>query len=183
MKRTFFVVLIAVAMPTLAARAAPAPVATLNPQQHAKLTSLEAQLTPVARAKLDPLIAQVRVQLRGTTPGDPAATANSAVQRSFPSASPGQADQLTFIVMAEAASQSDADLKSLMDQMQHANQVSAKPSPSPHVGGLDSTTELGEMESLRMQLAMDRYSKFMTAISNLEKKISETDTSIIGNLK
>ena len=199
MKRIFFVVLIAIALPTLAARAAlaPAPGTTLSPQQHAKLTSIEAKLTPGARAKLDSLIAQVRAQLKGTTPGDTTATASSGVQRSFPSASPGQADQLTFVVMAEAASQSDADLQSIMDQMQQvnkqkqalraqsesANPVSAKPSASPHVGGLDSTAELGEMDSLRMQMAMDRYSKFMTAISNVEKKISDTDASITGNLK
>ena len=48
---------------------------------------------------------------------------------------------------------------------------------------LDSLSELGEMESLRLQMAMDRLSKLMTTLSNLLKKISDTESSIIQNLK
>jgi hypothetical protein len=49
--------------------------------------------------------------------------------------------------------------------------------------GLDSMSEMGEMESLRLQMAMDRYSKMMTTLSNLLKKISDTEQSIVDNLK
>ena len=35
-------------------------------------------------------------------------------------------------------------------------------------------SDLGEVESLRLQLAMDRHSQFMTTLSNLLKKISDT---------
>lgn len=48
---------------------------------------------------------------------------------------------------------------------------------------LDSMSEMGEMESLRLQMAMDRMSKMMTTLSNLLKKISDTQESIVGNLK
>lgn len=48
---------------------------------------------------------------------------------------------------------------------------------------LDSMSELGEMESLRLQLAMDRMSKFMSALSNLLNKVSDTSEGIIDNLK
>jgi hypothetical protein len=48
---------------------------------------------------------------------------------------------------------------------------------------LDSLSELGESESLRLQLAMDRLSKFMSTLSNLEKKVSDTSEAIITNLK
>ncbi len=48
---------------------------------------------------------------------------------------------------------------------------------------LDSMSEMGEMESLRLQMAMDRKSKAMEALSNLLKKISETQNTIIQNLK
>jgi hypothetical protein len=50
-------------------------------------------------------------------------------------------------------------------------------------GRLDSMSELGEMESLRLQLAMDRMSKLMTAISNLLKKASDTAQQIAQNIK
>jgi uncharacterized protein YukE len=48
---------------------------------------------------------------------------------------------------------------------------------------LDSMSELGEMESLRLQMAMDRLSKLMTTLSNLLKKISDTANEITQNIK
>ena len=50
-------------------------------------------------------------------------------------------------------------------------------------GDLDSMSEMGEMESLRLQMAMDRLSKLMSTLSNLLKKSSETSSGIIQNLK
>ena len=48
---------------------------------------------------------------------------------------------------------------------------------------LDSLSEMGEMESLRLQMAMDRMSKVMTTISNILKKIDDTSDGIVQNLK
>jgi hypothetical protein len=48
---------------------------------------------------------------------------------------------------------------------------------------LDSMSEMGEMESLRLQMAMDRMSKLMQTLSNLSKKISDTNATITQNLK
>jgi len=48
---------------------------------------------------------------------------------------------------------------------------------------LDSMSELGEMESLRLQMAMDRLSKLMTTLSNILKKISDTADQITQNIK
>jgi len=48
---------------------------------------------------------------------------------------------------------------------------------------LNSMSEMGEMESLRLQMAMDRLSKLMSTISNLLKKASDTQNSITQNLK
>jgi Arc/MetJ-type ribon-helix-helix transcriptional regulator len=48
---------------------------------------------------------------------------------------------------------------------------------------LDSLSEMGEMESLRLQMIMDRRSKFMTTLSNIMKKMSDTSQSIIQNMK
>lgn len=50
-------------------------------------------------------------------------------------------------------------------------------------GKLDSLSEMGEMESLRLQMAMDRLSKLMSTLSNMLKKSSETAASIVQNLK
>jgi hypothetical protein len=48
---------------------------------------------------------------------------------------------------------------------------------------LDSMSEMSEMTSLRLQMAMDRRSKFLETLSNIMKKISDTDSAITQNLK
>lgn len=48
---------------------------------------------------------------------------------------------------------------------------------------LDSLNEISEMQSLRLQMIMDRLSKLMSTISNLFKKIGDTQSQVISNLK
>ncbi len=48
---------------------------------------------------------------------------------------------------------------------------------------LDSLNDMGEMESLRLQMAMDRMSKSMSTLSNMLKKISDASSTITQNLK
>ena len=48
---------------------------------------------------------------------------------------------------------------------------------------LDNLSELGEMESLRLQIILDRLSKFMQILANIVKKISDTESAIVQNLR
>ena len=48
---------------------------------------------------------------------------------------------------------------------------------------LDAGAELSELDSLRLQMAMDRNSKMMSALSNLLKKLADTNSAIVQNLK
>ena len=48
---------------------------------------------------------------------------------------------------------------------------------------IDSLSEMGEMESLRLQMAMQRLSQIMTTLSNIMKKVSQTASEIIKNIK
>ena len=48
---------------------------------------------------------------------------------------------------------------------------------------LDSMSEMSEMTSLRLQMAMDRRSKFVETLSNIMKKIDSTQETIVQNLK
>jgi len=50
-------------------------------------------------------------------------------------------------------------------------------------GQLDSMNEMSEMTSMRLQMAMDRRSKFVEALSNIMKKIDSTQETIVQNLK
>lgn len=47
----------------------------------------------------------------------------------------------------------------------------------------DGLSELGETEQLRLQAAMDRLSKFEQTLSNILKKMSDTQNAITQNLK
>jgi hypothetical protein len=48
---------------------------------------------------------------------------------------------------------------------------------------LDSMSELGEEQSLRLQMAMDRLSKMEATLANVLREISETDSTLVQNLK
>ena len=50
-------------------------------------------------------------------------------------------------------------------------------------GQLDSMSEMSEMTSLRLQMAMDRRSKFIETLSNIMKKIDSTSDTLVQNLK
>jgi hypothetical protein len=48
---------------------------------------------------------------------------------------------------------------------------------------LDSMNEQSETQSLELQMTMDRRSKLLETLSNIEKTISDADSSIVQNLK
>jgi hypothetical protein len=130
---------------------------------------------------------------------------------SLGAAGDGDIMALAFLVMMEAAKSAREDLKSIMDgvkklnaekQQQRAGLAKAqqaKTSEYPASNTIaatrdtavrdamkdkrDSLSELGQEQQLRMQQAMDRLNKANQAASNLMKKFSDTQSSIIGNLK
>jgi len=76
-----------------------------------------------------------------------------------------------------------------------ARNVTTRVAPSPPKSGgvaasadimknkLDSMSEMNEMTSLRLQMMMDRRSKFIATLSNIMKKISSTQDTLVQNLK
>lgn len=49
--------------------------------------------------------------------------------------------------------------------------------------GIDSMSEMGEMNQLKLQQMMDRRTKLMEMLSNLMKRVSDTNDSLIANVK
>ena len=110
---------------------------------------------------------------------------------------------LAFIVLMESAKSAQEDLKAIMAGVKAINKEkqgwravantlnSYGAAGKPDVdcaretvkNTLDSMSEMGEMESLRLQMAMDRMSKMMSTLSNLLKKISDTASDITQNIK
>ena len=50
-------------------------------------------------------------------------------------------------------------------------------------GQLDGMSDMSEMTSLRLQMMMDRRSKFISTLSNIMKKLSSTQDTLVQNLK
>ncbi len=50
-------------------------------------------------------------------------------------------------------------------------------------GNLDAMGEMGEMQSRRMQMIMERRDKAMSTLSNIMRKISTTQETLVQNLK
>jgi hypothetical protein len=50
-------------------------------------------------------------------------------------------------------------------------------------GKLDGMNEMSEMTLMRWQMMMDRRSKFISTLSNIIKKISTTQDTLVQNLK
>jgi hypothetical protein len=117
------------------------------------------KLAPSARTRLQLATRSFIRQFAGCADGgDIEAIARVEVERTFEAAIEPQTELLTLGVLAG----SSVDVRS--DR-----------------GG--SIEGLGEMERLRLRLAMDRRSKFMSTLSNLLKKRADTSASIVQNLK
>jgi hypothetical protein len=116
----------------------------------------------------------------------------------------GDIATLCFLVMQEAAASAQEDINSIMESIfRIARQkdsfrrltvklamLGGRMEPSLYANlkddvkrSLDSMTELGQSEGLRLQMAMDRLSKMMQTLSNVEKKIADTEMAIVQNLK
>lgn len=124
----------------------------------------------------------------------------------------GDIDALICLIMMEVAKSSDEDLRDALEEMKDtlSKKEAARKSlirlskakanclrgncrvlslkdydtlESNVKSQFDSLSEMNELESLRLQMAMDRLSKLMSVLSNLLKKASETASGITQNIK
>jgi hypothetical protein len=153
------------------------------------------RLTPAGRAWV-PTVSQ---ELRDGTIGIPAllAYAHGSCAEAYSGCAHADIDALCFIIMMAAAQDAADDLKDMLADMKAASGRKArlrklhetmdKAALDAEVAkiknDLDSMSEMGEIESLRLQMAMERASKMMSTLSDIMKKISDTAESIAPNLK
>ena len=181
--------------PALDARATPTPEAVVSQQG-----ALVARLRPEARKQLEAAARDYRARLeraantRATK--SPQEHARDAAASLRGGALGTDIEALALIVMAQAASDAEADLRAVLVELKETQRTkedlrrfleyrkqrrAGVKAPLPT--GLDSLSELGEMESLRLQMAMDRASKMMSTLANLLKRIADTQSAIAQNLK
>ncbi|GEM_PF-3346093 len=141
----------------------PAPVVKARPQVPqfpADVKALGDRLWNAASPAVKAWVKQVAPDI-AKGPGDPEALARAAVQARWPNLRvAGAADALTFLADYDAAKTLQADIKRS-----------------------DSLGDLSQELSLRIKMLQDRYSKFMSLLSDMMKKISDTASGIIANMR
>jgi len=114
---------------------------------------VKAQLPPNDRATANAVVAYVRQTLKRSHQPVSPPAVAAVIQDALPGLTQSQSTELTQYVVDDLGDQ------------------------------IDSMNEVSEMTSLRLQMAMDRMSKLMQTLSNIEKKESDTDSAVIQNLK
>jgi len=142
--------------------------------------------------------ADLLAQSADRDPGDIIANQHQDIQSQFSDISEGQIDGLIAISLNTAIRQLDDTIagikEALGDSSQQKSTVQYDPGlPGETEGGkgglddlkgkLDSMNELSEMTSLRLQMTMDRRSKFISTLSQMMKKISTTQDILVQNIK
>lgn len=130
----------------------------------ARYRKIGALLQPEAKRKLAAASSEVlRSLARNSNSSDPLVLVRAQLKPQFESLSDQQTALLSFYVLDDIA-QLLVDKEALKKK-------------------LDDMNEMSEMTSLRLQMMMDRRSKFISTLSNIMKKISTTQDTIVQNLK
>lgn len=105
----------------------------------------------------------------------------NALRPGFPSASAAELHALAFYLIAKVAVSQASVAPGMGSRRDLAGDI--RTIKDTVKGKLDSLSEMGEMESLRLQMQMGRRSKFMSTLSKLLKTISDTDATLTSNIK
>lgn len=147
-------------------RVAPEKLGVLPPDADRRFAALKAKVSPGAWSWIEK---QARVEAGRPKP-DPAALKGEIAKRFGSGLPPAEVDAVTFLVLAQASRDLESEMRNVL--------AHAQPTSQPQEPSKD-----GNESSLRLQMAMDRRSKLIETLSNVLKKIGDTDSSIVGNLK
>jgi hypothetical protein len=137
---------------------------TLEQAALARGQRLASLIQPEAKVKLDLAARTLLAHLAsGSENADPYAIAQQEVRSKFARLSTEQSNLLSFYILAEAAR-----------LLSHPDELKGK---------LNGMNEMSEMTSLRLQMTMDRRPKFISTLSNMLKKISTTQDTLVQNIK
>jgi hypothetical protein len=173
-------------------------------------TKLSQRLKPEVRAHLEAAGREVSARLAqrsppGQKPRTPLDVAREVAKTSLPNLGAlanGDIETLVVLVMMEAARSADADLKALLVELKRANTSRAQlrqfqasraagaaelrgamKAEYADAGAGDSLYSLGELQQARLMMVMDRMAKYEAIIENMLRKIDDTQSSIISNMK
>lgn len=143
-----------------------------------RYSSIVKLMQPEAKRKLAIASrALLKELVKSPQPADLEKITRAEVNKQFTGLSATQLDLLSFCALADVAQYATK----LLDGGNVKANLETKVERDKN--DLDSMSEMGETESLRLQMAMDRLSKMMSTLSNILKKISDTANGIVQNIK
>jgi hypothetical protein len=140
------------------------------PQQvSSRLTWAQRRLKPSGLRKLEKMGRTLAPKIAGGDDFDSLrAQAEREVAASFAGLSRTGVSEAAFIVLSMATKDMDEDIRAVMTEAKRS---------------LDGMNGISEMTSLRLQMTMDRRSKFIQTLSNIMKKIGATQETLVQNIK
>jgi hypothetical protein len=138
------------------------------------LQQMTAQVKAIndAKQKMRDLLSQTQLEVKSNENLDAKAMCQTAVCKSLPSTlneiSSATANTSKPVRILVPAKPTYADLRTLPTQLQ---------------SNLNSMNDVSETMQLQLQMAMDRQAKLIETLSNLLKKIDDTASTVIQNIK
>jgi len=138
---------------------------------------LAPKIVPTARLKIQGAAMKARSQPAADS-AEMLAHARTAAWEAFPALRATDIDVATYLVMMQAATDAQNDLAATMKQLQATNnQKQAQRGTAAKLGDLSQ-----EMQ-MKLQMEQQQYSQCMEALSNIMKKVSDTSSSVVQNMK
>ena len=175
-------------------------ITTVTPQEQAFYD----KAMPAIKKEYKNLVLQTAGQLKGRNINSDSLIRMMKGNKILGDLNDGDIEGLVFLVLMEASKSAQDDLKTVMGQTKAINKskeslrnlnqpivVTKKDSSMKLIRNKqlvvqtkkDSLNEMDQTTQLRLQMTMDRRNKIMTSLSNIMKKISDTQDQIIHNLK
>jgi hypothetical protein len=161
-------------------------------------------LPPATKQRASVAVEGLERRMRSSDPpSDLRKAALRAAKAQFEKLSRSDGEVLAFYVLAESAKHLDDEIARITTCIKVIRQVAKKFHEIIYdlsgcdtvtirglrsllddlKGKLDGMNEMSEMTSLRLQMTMDRRSKFISSLSQMMKKISTTQDILIQNIK
>ena len=143
-------------------------------RQNARLTT---NLSPSAKSKIQSAaaaLAAIAKQQPALTVAQLQSRARTSVTQAFPNLRAMDIDAVVFLVVMQSAQDQQSELQQAMNQMQQNTQDKQ---------AARQRDDMSQESQLRIQMEMDRLSKFEQMLSNVMKSASDTQAAIVANLK
>jgi len=136
-------------------------------------------LSPSSKRKLVASASSIEKQLKDNPQNtDVVKLARDGVASQFPNLQGMAIEDAVMLMMMLVSQDAEKDMQNMLDEMNKTRRQKQAVRDAT-----DKLTDMSEETQLKLQMMMDRREKALEAISNMMKKMDDTQDSIIKNIK